>query len=296
MSLKGMQKQQTNTQPNVGTGVQKELQYQQWKKLTTEARKVQLKRKHSFMVLSVVGKAKQGKSGLGLDIRTDTEIKEGHVVRFLDFDDGAEVTWKACWDSDPNIFVYCPNHYNSDGTENYALTMQNALNFIRESEEMIANEKINVRAFVMDGMDKWNDCVTNKLRYEINKGDRKKMTNPISPTAYGARNIDHNEVFISALKLQCDKVFITHLKPTFGDHMNPTPTGFIANWNKDVPDKMMQMIVIRDESVGNNTKYVARLQASKTNPNMVGKTWTIFESNGKEAKWNGVPALRKREI
>ena len=82
-----MQKQQTNTQPNVGTGVQKELQYQQWKKLTTEARKVQLKRKHSFMVLSVVGKAKQGKSGLGLDIRTDTEIKEGHVVRFLDFDE-----------------------------------------------------------------------------------------------------------------------------------------------------------------------------------------------------------------
>ena len=248
------------------------------------------------MVLSIEGKAKQGKSGLGLDLRTDKEIKDGAILRFLDFDDGAEVTWKTCWDSDPNIYVYCPNHYNSDGTENYALTMQNALNFIRETEEMIADKNTNVRAFVMDGMDKWNDCVTNKLRYERVKGDRKKMMDPIPPTAYGARNIDHNEVFISALKLQCDKVFITHLKPTYQDFNNPSITGLVANWNKDVPDKMMQMISIRDESVGNNTKYVARLKASKTNPNLVGKTWTIFESNSKEAKWNGIPDLKNRGI
>ena len=105
-----------------------------------------------------------------------------------------------------------------------------------------------------------------------------------------------NGMIISALKLQCDKVFITHLKPTFSDHMNPTPTGFVANWNKDVPDKMIQMITIRDESIGNNTKYVARLKASKTNPSMVGKTWTIFESTGKQATWNGIPELQKREI
>ena len=294
MSLKTMNK--PKQQHAVGPEVQKELQYQQWKKLTQEARKAQLARKHSFMVLSIEGKAKQGKSGLGLDIRTDKEIKDGAVLRFLDFDDGAEVTWKACWDSDPNIYVYCPNHYNSDGTENYALTMQNALNFIRETEEMIADKNTNVRAFVMDGMDKWNDCATNKLRYEINKGDRKKMTNPISPTAYGARNIDHNEVFISALRLQCDKVFITHLKPTFQDFNNPTVTGFVPNWNKDVPDKMIQMLSIKDEGTGNNTKYIAKLLASKTNPNLVGKTWTFFESNSKEAKWNGIPEIQNREI
>lgn len=294
MSLTSMKS--TKQEGAVKPQVQKELQYQQWKKATAELRKAQLKRKHSHLAVSIVAKAKNGKSGLALDIRTPEEIKNGHIIRFLDFDDGAEVTWKTCWDSDPNIYVYCPNHYNADGTENYALTMQNALNFVRETEEMIADEKTNVRAFVIDGMDKWNDCATNKLRYEINKGDRKKMTNPISPTAYGARNIDHNELFISALRLECDKIFITHLKPTFSDHMNPTPTGFVANWNKDVPDKMLQMIVIKDESVGNNTKYVARLQASKTNPNMVGRTWTIFESNAKEAKWNGLPELQKREI
>jgi len=280
----------------VDSEVQKELQYQHWKKLTAEARKEQLTRKHSFMVLSIEGQAKKGKSGLGLDIRTEEEIKEGHIIRFLDFDDGAEATWKTCWDSDENIFVYCPNHYNSDGTENYSLTMQNALNFIRETEEMIADEDTNVRAIVVDGMDKWNDCVTNKLRYERVKGDRKKMQEPIPPTAYGARNIDHNELFISVLKLNCDKVFITHLKPTFTDHMNPTPTGFVPSWNKDVPDKMLQMVSIRDESVGNNIKYTARLKASKTNPHMIGKTWAIFESKGNKVVWNGIPEMQKREI
>ena len=280
----------------VDSELQKELQYQNWKKLTAEARKEQLSRKHSFMVLSIEGQAKKGKSGLGLDIRTEKEIEEGHLIRFLDFDDGAEATWKTCWDSDENIFVYCPNHYNSDGTENYSLTMQNAMNFIRETEEMIADEETNVRAIIVDGMDKWNDCVTNKLRYERVKGDRKKMQEPIPPTAYGARNIDHNELFISVLKLNCDKVFITHLKPTFGDHMNPTPTGYVASWNKDVPDKMLQMISIRDDSVGNNIKYVARLKASKTNPHMIGKTWTIFESKGNKATWNGIPEVQTREI
>jgi rhodanese-related sulfurtransferase len=284
----------------VDTEVQKELQYQQWKKNTVESRKNQLERKHIFQVISIEGKAKNGKSGLALDIRTPAEVKEGQIIRFLDFDDGAEVTWKTCWNNDPNIYVYCPNHYNSDGTENYALTMQNALNFIRESEEIVLDglmkDKPTVRAFVIDGMDKWNDCATNKLRYERVKGNRSKMMEPIPPTAYGARNIDHNEVMISALKLECDKVFITHLKPTFTDHMNPNPTGFVANWNKDVPDKMLQMIIIRDESVGNTTKYVAKLKASKTNPNKVGKVWTIFESNSKTAKWTGIPELQKRGI
>tara|TARA_R110000824_G_scaffold313880_2_gene500738 strand:+ start:1520 stop:2380 length:861 start_codon:yes stop_codon:yes gene_type:complete len=284
-----------NKQP-VDAGVQKELQYQQWRTITAENRKEQLERKFSFQVVSIVAKAKQGKSGLGLDIRTKEEIEEGHILRFLDFDDGAEVTWKTCWDNDPSIYVYCPNHYNSDGTENYALTMQNATNFIRETEEMIAEEEVNVRAFIADGMDKWNDCATNKLRYEINKGDRKKMSNPISPTAYGARNIDHNEVFISMLKLQCDKVFITHLKPTFSDHMNPTPTGFVPSWHKDVPDKMLQMISIKDESMGKKVKYTAKLVSSKTNPNMVGRTWTLFQSDGKTAKWSGIPEMQKREI
>jgi len=284
-----------NNKPAVNKEMQKELQYQEWKKQSAEQRKIQLARKFPFQIISIEAKPKNGKSGLALDIRTKEEIEAGYAVRLLDFDDGAEVTWKTCWGSDPNIYVYCPNHYNSDGTENYALTMQNAIHFVRETEEMISEGK-KVRAFVIDGMDKWNDCVTNKLRYERVKGDRKKMMDPIPPTSYGARNIDHGELFNSSLKLQCDKIFITHLKPTFSDHMNPTPTGFVPNWHKDVPDKIVQMIAIRDESMGKNTKFTARLKSSKTNPNMVGKTWTIFESNGQEATWYGIPEMQKREI
>tara|TARA_R110000824_G_scaffold170442_3_gene347816 strand:- start:2687 stop:3565 length:879 start_codon:yes stop_codon:yes gene_type:complete len=279
----------------VDKDVQKELQYQNWKKMISGKREEQIARIHSHLIISIAAKAKQGKSGLGMDIRTEEEIEEGQVIRFLDFDDGAEVTWKTCWDSDKNIYVYCPNHINSDGTENYALTMQNALNFIRETADLI-EDGVKVRALVIDGMDKWNDCATNKLRYERVKGDRKKMMEPIPPTAYGARNIDHNIVLTSALKIDADKVFITHLKPTFGDHMNPTPTGFVPSWNKDVPDKMNQMLKIIDESIGNKVKYVAKLMSSKTCPNKVGKKWTIFESDGKKAVWHGIPDMRNRDI
>ena len=279
----------------VDKDVQKELQYQNWKNQSAAKREEQLKREFSHQIISIAAKPKLGKSGIGLDIRTEKEIEEGYIIRFLDFDDGAEVTWKTCWASDKNIYVYCPNHINSDGTENYALTKQNAINFLRETAEMIS-EGVKVRAIVVDGMDKLNDCVTNKLRYEINKGDRKKMTNPISPTQYGARNIDHDEIFRNALMIEADKVFITHLKPTFSDHMNPNPVGFVPNWNKDVPDRMHQMIKISDESLGKKIKYVARLLASKTNPSMVGKTWTIFESDGKKAAWNGIPEMRNREV
>lgn len=292
MSITGMSKKPKGA---VDKDVQRELQYQNWKKQAAEKREEQLKRKFSHQIISIAAKPKSGKSGLAMDIRTDKEIKEGYVIRFLDFDDGAEVTWKTCWNNDPNIYIYCPNHINSDGTENYALTKQNALNFLRETSELIS-DGVKVRAIVVDGMDKLNECVTNKLRYEINKGDRKKMTNPISPTAYGARNIDHDEVFRNVLAIEADKVFITHLKPTFSDHMNPTPTGFVPAWHKDVPDRMHQMIRITDESLGNKTRFVAKLLGSKTAPNMVGKTWTIFESDGKEAKWNGIPEMRNRQV
>lgn len=279
----------------VDKDVQKGLQYQNWKKQVAEKREEQLKREFSHQIISIAAQPKLGKSGLGLDIRTEKEIEEGYVIRFLDFDDGAEITWRTCWNNDENIFIYCPNHYNSDGTENYTLTMQNAINFLRETAEMIS-EGVKVRAIVIDGMDKMNDCVTNKLRHTIFKGDRVKMTGPIKPTQYGARNVDHDEIFRNALMIEADKVFITHLKPLFSDHMNPTPTGFVPNWNKDVPDRMHQMIKISDESLGKNVKYVARLLASKTNPDMVGKTWTVFESDGKKSKWNGIPEMRNREV
>ena len=80
MSLTSMKGQQGKkaVQPQV----QKELQYQQWKKATDELRKAQLKRKHSYLAVSIVAKAKNGKSGLALDIRTPKEVEDGQIVRF----------------------------------------------------------------------------------------------------------------------------------------------------------------------------------------------------------------------
>jgi hypothetical protein len=48
--------------------------------------------------------------------------------------------------------------------------------------------------------------------------------------------------------------------------------------------------------MGKKVKYTAKLVSSKTNPNMVGRIWTLFESDGKTSKWSGIPEMQKREI
>ena len=55
------------------------------------------------MCCSITGDPKVGKTGSGLDCRTDEEIEKGMKVFLLDFDDGAEPTWDSCWDRDENI-------------------------------------------------------------------------------------------------------------------------------------------------------------------------------------------------
>ena len=42
----------------------------------------------------------------------------------------------------------------------------------------------------------------------------------------------------------------------------------------------------------NQTNYVAILEASKTNPKLVGKEWIIFTTNG-DNEWFGIEELRE---
>ena len=46
---------------------------------------------------------------------------------------------------------------------------------------------------------------------------------------------------------------------------------------------------------GTVTNYVAELQASKTNPDLVGKEWVVFTTNGQN-KWNGIEELRTGKL
>ena len=85
---------------------------------------------------------------------------------------------------------------------------------------------------------------------------------------------------------------ITHMKPIYGDIVNPTHIGSVPDWLKTTPARFIQMLHITKTKVGSTTNYVAELQASKTNPDLVGKEWTIFTTNG-DNTWYGIPELKE---
>ena len=85
------------------------------------------------------------------------------------------------------------------------------------------------------------------------------------------------------------------MKPVYDNINVPTPIGDVPDWHKSTPARFIQMIHIRKEVKPNVTNYVAKLDASKTNPDLVGNEWTIFSTNG-ENKWNGIQELREGKL
>ncbi len=55
------------------------------------------------------------------------------------------------------------------------------------------------------------------------------------------------------------------------------------------------MVHIKKMKAGTVTNYVAELQASKTNPDLVGKEWIVFSTNG-DNKWFGIDELRNGKL
>ena len=114
----------------------------------------------------------------------------------------------------------------------------------------------------------------------------------VSTLDWKIRNRIYNRQLDNIIDLQCHVFFITHMKPIYGDIVNPTPIGSQPDWYKTTPAKFYQMIHIREESDSEGTRYIARLQSSKTNPDLVGKEWTIFTTNG-DNTWYGIPELKE---
>ena len=42
--------------------------------------------------------------------------------------------------------------------------------------------------------------------------------------------------------------------------------------------------------------FTAELVGSRTNGNLVGKSWTVREGNPPNIKWNGIPELQEGKI
>ena len=97
------------------------------------------------------------------------------------------------------------------------------------------------------------------------------------------------------LSVNADRFLITHMKPVYEGIAVPVPVGEVPDWHKSTPARFNQMIHIKRMKSGSVTNYVAELEASKTNPDLVGKEWIVFSTNG-ENKWFGIDELRNGKL
>ena len=62
-------------------------------------------------------------------------------VFILDFDEGAEPTWRQHWSSDDKVFIYNPHVYKEDMTVDYLATADMARFFMGMVKEAIETKK-----------------------------------------------------------------------------------------------------------------------------------------------------------
>ena len=272
----------------------------QKKKMLAQFKK-RLTRDRTHLLCSITGEPKVGKSGTAMDCRTDEEIEKGMKVLILDYDEGCEPTWDSAWNRDENIIIYNPNEMNDDGSTDWNATLDNGLNFMRYAKELIAEG--NVKAFILDGLDKVYEGSSDVLReHLVKQGQREGYvihdtdSVKVQTLDWKIRNRVYNRQLDTFCSLECDRFCITHMKRIYGDNINiPIPVGKEPHWHYQTPARFNQMIhIVKDETAKTGAKYNATLQASKTNPNLVGTEWIVFqEFKDKDNKWYGIPELRE---
>ena len=265
-----------------------------------------LSRDRSHLLCSITGNPKTGKTGLVLDSRTDEQIAEGKKIYILDFDRGAEPTWDAAWDRDENIVIFDPIEMRPDGSTNWESTFKNASSFCQLAKETLDEEPGSICTFVLDGVDKAFEGSSDVLRELLVKQQTREGTVvhatdsvKVSTLDWKIRNRVYNRLLDLVCNLECDRFLITHMKPLYDNINVPTPIGHTPDWHKSTPARFVQMIHIRKEvkRLGDKEQvnYIAKLDASKTNPSLVGNEWTIFVTNG-DNEWFGIQELREGKL
>ena len=267
-------------------------------------RKRLLENNAAFMLCGVSGDPGTGKTGLAIDCRTEEE-KETHWVFILDFDEGAEPTWRQHWSSDDKVFIYNPHVYKEDMTVDYLATADMARFFMGMVKEAIESKKIvfgeeeikveGVKAIVFDGLDTWLDTTNMIARQNHIKGGDPRLADKVKmvPTQWFARTQEYQRLFKAACQLDCHKFFITHMKEV---HDGFEVVGQKPDWEKSTTAKLFQHIHTYREERNGTTKLHAKVLKSKTNANNEGQTFTMFENTKGKVTWNGLEPIKDNNL
>tara|TARA_R100000406_G_scaffold72144_4_gene52485 strand:+ start:6055 stop:6888 length:834 start_codon:yes stop_codon:yes gene_type:complete len=235
------------------------------------------KEKKSRMVLGIWGEPKTGKTGIALDF-------PDRQIYVLDWDSGVESTWIECYDATDRIVVYDPIVVDKDNKIDIKKSELNSHNFVRHVRGKI--EEGEKPIFVLDGVDTWFD----KCIYKVNPNPTE--VTKMMPYQYGSRNKTFYFLLEAIFNLRCDIIYITHETEKYVDNV---PVGVQPAW-RDWGGKLEQEIYCEKKRIKGDIVFNAQLIGSRTNGNLVGKTWTIREGQPPNIVWNGIPELQEGKI
>ena len=236
---------------------------------------IKRKEKKSRMVLGIWGEPKTGKTGIALDF-------PDRKIYVLDWDSGVESTWIECYDATDRIVVYDPIVLDKDNKIDIKKSELNSHNFVRHVRGKI--EEGEKPIFVIDGVDTWFD----KCIYKVNPNPTE--VTKMMPYQYGSRNKTFYFLLEAIFNLRCDIIYITHETEKYDDNV---PVGVQPAW-RDWGGKLE--IYCEKKRIKGDIVFNAQLVGSRTNGNLVGKTWTIREGQPPNIVWNGIPELQEGKI
>ena len=260
-----------------------------------------LKQEQAFMICGISGNPGTGKTGLALDCRTEDE-KKTHWIFVLDYDEGAEPTWRQHWANDEKVVIFNPYIFNDDMSVDYLATADMSRYFIAMVNEAITTGKIEhddetieveaVKAIIFDGLDSWLDTTNMIARLNHIKGKDPRAADKVKmvPTQWFARNEEYKRLFKAACQLDCHKFFITHMKEV---HDGFDIVGTKPDWEKSTTAKLYQHLECYSEERGKSLKLFAKVKKSKTNAEVAGQSFLVMENDNGEIKWNGLPKIKE---
>ncbi len=232
--------------------------------------------RNNRLICGIWGEPKTVKSGLALDF-PDKQIY------VLDWDDGCEPTWRQNHEMTDRITLWNPEVRNDNGELDIQKSEANSEDFVLYVKERIqAGEDV---LFVFDGIDKWLDCCTLHVTGSSKIGKPQKMK-----FEWGKRNAPFYSLLMMCKNLNCDQIYITHSKADYG--ATGEVIGSKPNWH-NWGDYLHQIITTRRTRKKNDVVYKAELLSSKTNTELVGKSWESLTVGAGKVSWTGIPELRE---
>ena len=79
-------------------------------------------------------------------------------------------------------------------------------------------------------------------------------------------------------------------------HNNPNPIGRVVNIKESTMDKMNQVIEVKTNKLGTKQTSTATIIASKTNTELVGKSFDFLTIDDGDVTWTSIEEMQTGEL